>query len=81
MPFQHRYSSDGQNNKKTDPGPVTAQGEANDAVAEERTCILEVRAGGQVFAKTFSVSAAVATPLVETRRASSRLAAASSYLI
>jgi len=34
---------------------------------EERTCILEVRASGQVFAKTFSVSAGVATPLDETR--------------
>lgn len=67
MPFQHRYSSDGQNNKKTHPGPVTAQGEANDALVEERTCILEVRTGGQVFAKTFSVSAGVATLLDETR--------------
>ena len=37
------------------------------ALVEERTYILEVRTGGQVFAKTFSVSTGVATPLDETR--------------
>ena len=65
MPFQHRYSSDGQNNKKTHPGPVTAQGEANDALVEERTYILEVRTGGQVFAKTFSSPLVSRPPLMK----------------
>jgi hypothetical protein len=37
------------------------------ALVEERTYTLEGRTGGQVFAKTFSVSTGVATPLDETR--------------
>lgn len=38
------------------PGQLTAQGEANDALVEERTYILEVRTGGLVEMQGASVA-------------------------